>query len=622
MRVAHVPSWGSTSAKLVLIGEAPGRWEHERGEPFVGPSGQLLKQWWDAVGLTRDAFYITNVLDYQPRVIDAVPRDEMEEAIRALHARLAALDDPWLIVPTGNYALYALTGKGKVAWHQRDGRHLRPGIASWRGSILEYVDQRGRRIKVIPTVHPAATFRTPAYAKSCRADWARIASDVGFRDLRLPVREHAIRPTCDEVEQFVHHALGAEQLAVDIETPVRITTETSVPRSETMCECGHNRKRHTEPTESILDGLVGYYAPCNVNKCDCGNFTGRAGKPKHKRIKSEPYLGCIGFSYDPSYSLTIPLTRDYWTDPNDFDRVWNAVKELCESDVEKVLQNGLFDAYWLATEGIRLHHYVWDTRAMHHMLDPLDAHDLAYLASLFTRQPYWKDEAKDPDEIAKYASNADALWTYNGIDCCVTLEIFQSLRTQLDVLGRLPFYERHYADLFDPLLATSLHGIRINEAKRAQRWQEMSAELRQLESEIAEIAGEPLHAKTGLSTAKLKKFLYETLRLPKQYAKNAKKEKVVSTGEIAVRRLMQRFPRNTQLQEVGRRILRHREVKQLSTFVKDNIGGVDGRVRCLYSPYTDTGRLTSSETPRGEGRNLQNIDRTLRDIFVADNDVV
>lgn len=615
-RVSHIPSWGSTRAKLVLIGEAPGRWEHERGEPFVGPSGKLLEQWWGGVGLQRDAFYITNVLDYQPKHIDAVPRDEMEEAIRALHTRLAALDDPWLVVPTGNYALYALTGKGKVSWHQRDGRHNRPGIASWRGSILEYVDQRSRRIKVIPCIHPAATFRTPTYAKSCRADWARIAGDAQFRELRLPVREHAIRPTVHEVEEFVHHALGAAKLAVDIETPVRVTHETTVPRSETMCECNHNHRRHEALVQPEIysngDG------PCRVKKCACQTFVGRAGKPKHKRIASEPYLGCIGFAYTTDYSLTIPLTRDYWTDPNDFDRVWSAVKELCESDVEKVLQNGLFDAYWLASEGISLHNYLWDTRAMHHLIDPLDSHDLAYLGSLYTRTPYWKDTTKDPDEKARFANNNDALWSYNGVDCCVTLEIFQALYATLKAQGRLRFYLRHYADLYEPLLSTSLHGIRIDEAKRAQRWQEMNAELRQLESEIAELAGEPLHARTGLSTAKLKKFLYETLRLPKQYAKNAAKEKVVSTGEIAVRRLMQRFPRNEQLQEVGRRILRHREVKQLSTFVKDSIGGKDGRVRCLYSPYTDTGRLTSSETPRGEGRNLQNIDRTLRDIFVAD----
>ncbi len=612
MRVAHVPSWGSTAARLVLIGEAPGRWEHERGEPFVGPSGKLLEQWWSAVGLSRSDFFICNVLDYQPKHIDAVPRDEMEEATRALHTRLAALDDPWLVVPTGNYALYALTGKGKVSWHQRDGRHNRPGIASHRGSILCYTDERGRRIKCIPTIHPAATFRTPGYTRACRADWQRIASDSAFKDLRLPERHHAIRPTVADVVDYVSTALHAEHIAVDIETPVRITTETTVPRSETMCECGHGIKRHRVDDVGV--------SPCRVKKCACGNFIGRAGKPKHKRIKSEPYLGCIGFAYSTDYSLTIPLTHDYWTDPNDYDRVWSAVKELCESQVEKVLQNGLFDAYWLASEGITLRSYRWDTRAMHHMLDPLDSHDLAYLGSLFTRTPYWKDEAKDPDEVAKYASNKDALWTYNGIDCCVTLEIFKALKVELDKQGRTPFYLRHYADLFEPLLATSFHGIRIDEAKRAQRWQEMNAELRKLEAEIAELAGEPLHARTGLSTAKLKKFLYETLRLPKQYAKNAAKEKVVSTNEIAVRRLMQRFPRNTQLQEVAQRILRHREVKQLSTFVKDDVGSADGRVRCLYSPYTDTGRLTSSETPRGEGRNLQNIDRTLRDIFVADSE--
>lgn len=177
---ARVPGWGRLDSRLVLIGEAPGPREEAVGEPFVGPSYHAkLRIWWDAVGLKRQDFRIENVCEYRPpgNKADAWDQATWESWMANLHERLAALVDPWLIVPTGNYSLYALTGKGNVHWHKREGKGTRPGITDWRGSILSYTDQRGRAIKVIPTIHPAATFRTASYEGLCRRDWERIATE-------------------------------------------------------------------------------------------------------------------------------------------------------------------------------------------------------------------------------------------------------------------------------------------------------------------------------------------------------------------------------------------------------------------------------------------------------------
>lgn len=177
-------------AQLMLIGEAPGADEERDGIPFVGASGQRLfggwrgPGWLPRLGLTREMFVVTNVLDYKPRNIDKVPRTEMEYRFDLLETKVASMPRLRIICPTGNYALYAITQKGKVSWHQRDGRSDRPGISKWRGSILSYVDQKGRTLTVIPTIHPAATFargkaagkQAERYHYVCREiDWPRIA---------------------------------------------------------------------------------------------------------------------------------------------------------------------------------------------------------------------------------------------------------------------------------------------------------------------------------------------------------------------------------------------------------------------------------------------------------------
>jgi uracil-DNA glycosylase family 4 len=359
---------GPKSAKLVIIGEAPGNREIEQGIPFVGPSGAKMAEWMHSVGLERHDAYWTNVVhDYKPTHIDRVPRATMEMYFEKLHERIAALEDPWLIVPTGNYALYALTGKGKVSWHIRDGRLVRPGITKWRGSILRYIRTDGRTVKIVPTIHPEATFakgKTAGKGAEQYAwvtavwDWPRIASELSSKLVELPEREHRTAPSVEEVIAWCETIPKGHVVAVDVETP-------------------------------------------RPNK------------------KSKAYLGCVGIAVSAGGSLTVPTTDSYWKDTFSHTVVREALRRvLAEHPV--VMQNGMFDAYWLAQEGMPVRNYAWDTRAMHARLWPRLPHDLAFIGTTLTRQPYWKDEAKDPDEIARFATNSEALWHYNGIDCCVT----------------------------------------------------------------------------------------------------------------------------------------------------------------------------------------------------------
>lgn len=550
----------------MLIGEAGGFHEDAQGRPFVGPSGFKLQEWWRAVGLQRSDFYITNVYPYRPPAnkIEAVPKAELAGWAEQLHDRLAALDDPVVLVPTGNTALKALTGKNKIMKH--------------RGSIYGYEDRRGRTIKVIPTIHPAAIFRTPAWERRCRKDWARIADDAQFRDLRLPEREHFTRPTIGDVEDYVYDAIArADILSLDIETP--------------------------------------------------------GGE-----------IVCIGFSFEPHFSITIPTTERYWGGPDQLAQAWAFIRTLCTLPCEKVMQNGLFDTFYLADHGIRVRNWRWDTLAMHHCLDATDEHGLAYMASVDTRQPYWKDDAKDPDEAAKYASNMDALWTYNGIDAAVQRELCDTYRGRLEGRGAIGFYDRHYGAMFAPLLSCMRRGVRLDERARGRQFARLAAECISIQDRLTELAGEPLYGKKDLSNKKVARFLYETLKLPKQIKRATGK---ATADEVTIRKLMLKHGRkpdsmsdeeaiardtlaalggtNTNAHRVyvaGNLILDHRRKKKLTEFLDDGKIDADGRLRCQYRFTTETGRLSSSKNPKGTGRNLQNVDRELRNVFLPDDGCV
>lgn len=535
---------GPKGALIAIIGEALGAVERAQRKPFVGPSGARLNGWLRTVGLDRRDIRVMNVVQRQPpgNKISAIPKDELALWIEDLHQRLAELDDPIVLVPLGNTALQALTGLRNITKH--------------RGSIYEYADLRGRRVKTIGSLHPAYTFREPSAERRCLADWRRIVSDAEFRELRLPERELWIRPTESDLNEFNRTALEfGSPLAVDIETP-------------------------------------------------------------------NGDLACIGFSFDPSFAICIPLTIGYWHGATFLANAQRTVADLLASPLPKVFQNGLFDVWHLQRNGYEVRNWWRDTLAQCHLLDPTDDHDLAYQASIFTREPYWKDEAKDPEAMARYVSNLDAFYSYNCKDVAVTRELADIHEAELERRGLVRFYEQNYQALFEPILALMEHGIRVDTARQAHRQAQTLARIIEMQARLTALAGEPLYGPKGaLSTKRLGRFLYETLRLPKQFkTRKGRDEKTLTADEVTVRRLMRRFP--AKLAESGQLILDTKRESKRAEFLNVGRNDDDGRIRCWYTPTTVTLRLASRKSPSGRGANLQNIDRGVRDLFVPDEGCV
>jgi DNA polymerase len=128
---------GDPHARLMFIGEAPGKNEDLKGEPFVGAAGKLLDELLASIGLVRSQVYIANVLKCRPpRNRNPLP-EEIETCVPFL-AEQVRLIAPSVIATLGNFATRAVLGTER-------------GITHLRGRLF-HVD--GRR--VVPIYHPAA----------------------------------------------------------------------------------------------------------------------------------------------------------------------------------------------------------------------------------------------------------------------------------------------------------------------------------------------------------------------------------------------------------------------------------------------------------------------------------
>jgi len=160
-RTQVVYGTGNPNADLMFIGEAPGRDEDLKGEPFVGRAGQLLTDIIKAMRLTRDDVYIANVIKCRPPENRNPEPDELD-ACRPYIRRQVELIQPKVIVALGRFALQSLLEKSFA-------------ITSARGQWLEY-----HGVKVMPTYHPAYLLRTPAAKKDVWTDMKKVMGELGI----------------------------------------------------------------------------------------------------------------------------------------------------------------------------------------------------------------------------------------------------------------------------------------------------------------------------------------------------------------------------------------------------------------------------------------------------------
>jgi uracil-DNA glycosylase family 4 len=142
---------GNSQARLVLVGEAPGREEDERGEPFVGEAGRLLDRILFAMGLSREDVYICNVLKCRPPNNRDPEPGEVATCEPFLIRQLAAIQ-PQMIVALGRFAIQTLL-RTKVP------------ISKLRGTWQQY-----QGIPLMPTYHPAYLLRNPHGKREVWAD--------------------------------------------------------------------------------------------------------------------------------------------------------------------------------------------------------------------------------------------------------------------------------------------------------------------------------------------------------------------------------------------------------------------------------------------------------------------
>ena len=353
----------------------------------------------------------------------------------------------------------------------------------------------------------------------------------------------------------------------------------------------------------------------------------------NKFISHKPYLGtdietwydnevgtkdltCIGFAYTVKDAIVIPFVGKtgkgrYW--PAEQEKViWSLVAEVLKV-CSHVGHNAVhFDFEALIRRNGIVSNFIDDTMFAVWSCYPELLKSLAFASSIFTDNPYWKDELK----LAR--SGKIPFWKefeYNGRDCIVTLQCAIALGKEMKERGAA--LRDHYKFNIRVSRAyeyMALNGARVNVDKLHQRTLEIDAKAKQLQEILNDTVGRKINVR---SPKQVKELLYNELKLPEKTKQikqpDGSRKESITADYLTTLYLGKQFPEHPEITMVG---LLRKVYKRLSSL--QNIK-YDSNRRCQWGfnvVGTETGRSSGYKPLNLLGVQPQNVDRRERDIFV------
>jgi len=159
-----VPGEGNPKAKIMLIGEAPGKREDLTGRPFVGSAGKLLDSVLEKAGIMRKDIFIGNIAKHRPPDNRAPKPDEIEACTPYLDRQIKIIR-PKIIVPLGTHSTKYIMEKAGLEFTT---------ISDVRGKVFDG-SALGSKIKIVPSFHPAAAIYNRKLRETIEDDFKMIS---------------------------------------------------------------------------------------------------------------------------------------------------------------------------------------------------------------------------------------------------------------------------------------------------------------------------------------------------------------------------------------------------------------------------------------------------------------
>jgi uracil-DNA glycosylase len=327
------------------------------------------------------------------------------------------------------------------------------GIKVYRGSVLRSSDFK---LKVVPTFHPAHLLRQAGsevadYAARAYVslDFAKAARESLTPEYHVPDRLLTVCRNSLDLYRFKRQYAGKWKVAVDIES-----------------------------------------------------------------YKCIPV--CVSFAFSRYHAISVPLInmvdekRPEWIPYHELVQMWKFVSDILDDPrYELIGQNFKFDDAKLRSPcGFRPATLYADTMLMAHTLYPEFPLGLAFLASIWTDEPYYKTEGK---EFNPKRDTYDRLYLYNAKDAAITFEVFEEQDKELAEMGLSDFYYNYVNKLHNAYRDLEQVGLLFDAARNKELKKKYQAELKEVQTRLNENVGWSINV---ASPKQISELLYRKMALP------------------------------------------------------------------------------------------------------------
>lgn len=327
----------------------------------------------------------------------------------------------------------------------------------------------------------------------------------------------------------------------------------------------------------------------------------------------ETYRGgdilCVGFGLSSTYGVCLS-----WTPFNKFH-----IKNILESpEVEKIFHFGAFDCERLFLSGIHVRNVVHDTIVGQHILEPELPRSLAFLTSIYTREPYYKKEGRGeiPGDVKVWSAREEKkdLYIYNCKDVCTTYEVYEHQVQEIKnrQLDSLFSYEMSLLPIAQSIGRT---GMLIDTGTQEVFREALTKKIDTYQFCLDALCGQPLNVNSSKQVCDM---LYSTKGLPlhtHDHNRTADEDALIDlighcTTRLSMLKTKDARDKWTSNLEIVKCILTIRQLrKKVSSYVNITISD-DKRVRSTYDVTgTLTGRWSCSKYVDDSGLNAQTLPR-------------
>lgn len=509
---------GAVPAQIMFVGEAPGFREDKIARPFSGPAGQYLDTLLESIGVLRSDVFITNANKCRPPDNRTPTRSEMRVCNPYLQNELEAVK-PKLVVPLGNVALEATLGE--------------KGIMKKRGTTTV---KDG--ITYMPTLHPAAILRNPAWDSMIKADFQNIKRFLKGEDETPKTKSYIIRNSV-ALRKFLSKV-------TIISTPIAFDVETWGPGPE-------GGLRPWQPGGIILT--------CS--------FTWEEGI---------------------SYVIALEHPEVKWDIP--IKTVYEALK-VAFVDKKMIAHNAKFDMAWMRRKGVKLT-TSFDTLLAAHLLDENRPNGLKPLSRTYLHASDYeaKIDFKNPHPLTPLA-------IYNGKDTDYTFRLYHIFREELKQRPRLlRLFKLLIMPACNAFVDIEANGFPVDMERLEERHEFILGKIEQVTDELMAYVPKELQPGANFrSTNFLGKFFFGILELPILVI--SAKSRKPSTAEAVLLKLKHHHPAVEKLMEL-RKWMKFESTYTRSWLTKTQLKKKPRLYTSYRLSGTVTGRLSSDmqQVPR------------------------